>query len=1138
MSVGTWLLFPVAASGQLANAAINGTVQDNSGGVIPDATVVLHNNAQNVDRSVTTNGVGYYVILDIIPGSYNLSVSKSGFSVAQQTDITLVVNQTATINITLTPGVVSQTVNVQATAVALQASTAELGVAIVRTEVNDLPLNGRNFTQLLNLTPGVSTVNVAQNSEGAGGVWSTPIGTFTYPSVNGQTNRSDMFMLDGINDEGSFGSTYVVAPVIDQIQEFKVQSHNDDPSYGGSVGGIVNAVTKSGTNDFHGTAWEFVRNTSFDSRDTFLPSRIPFQQNQFGGTVGGPVVLPGYNGHNKTFFFAAYEGFRNHTAAANFYNTPTAEQLTGDLSTIKGQIYNPSSGWTQPFMCDPSGNPLTPNANGTQPAGTACNKIPSSLIDPNPVHYASTLFPAPNLAGNPYYNGLDQTKTLTRQDEGSLRFDHTFTEKSSAWIRYTGYDQPSSGSGGFLGLVHSIYSHGYNAGAGFVHSFGGSAVLDVEMGRDSADINQFTHYASNPNPSQFGFSPTFYADFGGGAQFLPTIALQGYLGSLNAISHDVTAVDKTHVSNIWEWRGNFSKIYLHHTFRMGADFNTNNANAVYQNASENYYPGPTALGGTVGGNSLASFLLGLPNSVYRRDTVETNHSGMEYNFYFTDQWKATPKFTVNLGVRYDTTVVPIYGNSPKVDYYDGDLDMNTGQYVLDRMPPSCLVTNMAPCLPGGVLPANTILTPLSGGAIYHTNRDNVQPRIGLAYQLRPNTVLRGSYGRFFDNWGAITQTAQNYEGTWPSLGQLVATVLNLPTTAVRSYENPFNMSAGSAILPPPTPFGNETWYMDPFIKRPLSDQWNFGIQEALGKDTVLTVNYVGSHDSRLDLGVWGNTATTPSASGYSPSRSPYPYITPTDFDQGIGRSSYQALQASMNGKLGGSLTYLISYTWSHSLDIGCSGWYGVEGCSIQTPYDLNANKGPSGFDLPQILSVSWVYQLPFGKGLHWSSKNKALDYVIGNWQFNGIATFTSGTPYTACEAGDIAGTANTSYSPCGSGAGGYERLNLVGTPKLSNPTSGEWFNTSAFANPTSGTFGTAGRDILRSDPYKNIDLSLFRQFPITENKRLEFRFEMFNAPNQVVYGLPDADSSDPTFGVVSSTANVARQIQFGLKLYY
>ena len=839
MLAGIWLSFPAKTQAQLANAAINGTVQDNSGAVVPDATVVLHNIAQNVDRTVTTNGVGYYVILDIIPGSYNLSVSKQGFTTARQTDITLVVNQTATFNMTLSPGVVTQTVNVQASAAALEASTAELGVAVVKTEVNDLPLNGRNFTQLLNLTPGVSTIDVSQNSSGAGGIWSTPVGTFAYPAVNGQTNRSDLFYVDGINDEGSFGSTYVVAPVVDQIQEFKVQSHNDDPSYGGALGGIVNAVTKSGTNAFHGDLWEFVRNTSLDSRNTFLANRVPFQQNQFGGTVGGPVVFPGYNGRNKTFFFGAYEGYRNHSNAQNFYNTPTAANLTGDLSNVSSQIYNPYSGLTQPFMCTSSGTPETPNPDGTQPAGgTPCNIIPSSLLDKNAVNYATTLYPAPNLVGNPHYNGLDLTKTITRQDEGSLRLDHTFNEKSSAWFRYTGYTQPSTGSGGFEGLVHSIYSHGYNGGAGFSHTFGSTAVLDLEFGRDSANINQFTHYVSTAAASGFGFSPNFYSNFIGGLSMIPNVVLSGYLGNLNTSAHNATQIDETHLSNIYEWKGNFTKNYNHHTFRMGADFTSNNANALYLNSSETYYPGPTALNGTTGGNSLASFLLGLPNSASRRDTDETQHGGWVNGFYFTDQWKATSKLTANLGLRYDVTVVPIYGNNPNVDYYVGDLDGNTGQYILARQPPSCATTNAAPCIPGGTLPANVIVTPLSGGAVYHTDWSNWQPRIGLAYQLRPNTVLRASYGRFFDNWGAITQTAQNFEGTWPSFGQLGASDLNLPSTAKSTYENPFTaitLSSTGQPLPPPTPFGNQTWYADPFLKRPLSDQWNFGIQEALGK---------------------------------------------------------------------------------------------------------------------------------------------------------------------------------------------------------------------------------------------------------------------------------------------------------------
>src|SRR5246127_2111082 len=324
-----------------ATAAINGTVRDTAGAVIVDATVVLHNRDTNLDRTAKTNNVGSFVMTNVLPGNYDLKVTMSGFGPAVKTGLILLVNQTATYDFTLKAGSVTEVVDVQDNPVTLETSTSELGVAVVREEVNDLPLNGRNFTQLLNLTPGVSSVNVSQNSATSGGVWSNPVGTFSYPAVNGQSNRSNLFLLDGVNNQGSFGSTYAVPPIVDDIDEFKVQSHNDDASFGGVLGGVVNVVSKSGTREYHGSAWEFLRNTTFDARNPFLKKVTPFQQNQFGASFGGPFWIPRLTGEKKTFFFLSYEGFRNHTAATNFYNTPTAQQLAGDLTGISGQIYNP-----------------------------------------------------------------------------------------------------------------------------------------------------------------------------------------------------------------------------------------------------------------------------------------------------------------------------------------------------------------------------------------------------------------------------------------------------------------------------------------------------------------------------------------------------------------------------------------------------------------------------------------------------------------------------------------------------------------------------------------------------------------------------------------------------------------------------
>ena len=297
-----------------ATAAINGTVLDSAGAVVPGANVVLHNRDTGLDRPAVTNQDGQYVMPDVQPGNYDLRITKAGFVQAVETHIILAVNQTATYDFKLKVGGASEVVEVEADPVALETSTSEVGVAVVEEQVKDLPLNGRNFTQLLNLTPGVSSVNVSQNSTTSGGVWSNPIGDFSYPAVNGQTNRSNLFLLDGVNNEGSFGGTYTIPPIVDDIQEFKVQSHNDDASFGGVLGGVINVVTKSGTSSLHGAAWEFVRNKAFDAglvspqesaaAQAAATAANNYQQNQFGATAGGPLPVPGEH-HKKTFFFLA-----------------------------------------------------------------------------------------------------------------------------------------------------------------------------------------------------------------------------------------------------------------------------------------------------------------------------------------------------------------------------------------------------------------------------------------------------------------------------------------------------------------------------------------------------------------------------------------------------------------------------------------------------------------------------------------------------------------------------------------------------------------------------------------------------------------------------------------------------------------
>jgi Carboxypeptidase regulatory-like domain/TonB-dependent Receptor Plug Domain len=1174
LSSSVLTLLPGSARGQ-ASAAVNGTVYDMSGAVVPDAKVVLHSKATNLNRTTATNGSGVYVLPDVQPGDYDLRINKDGFRTVVQPNVTLVVNQTKTLDVTLVTGSVVDTVTVAAEAVALETSTSELGVAVVKEQVNDLPLNGRNFTQLLNLTPGVSTVNVSQNSTTGGGIWSNPIGTFSYPSINGQTNRSNLYLLDGINDQGSFGSTYAIAPIVDAIQEFKVQSHNDDASYGGALGGIINVVTKSGTSNFHGTVWEFVRNTDFDARNPFLSSVTPFQQNQFGAAGGGPLSIPGTRyGVPKTFFYAAYEGFRLHSAASSLYNVPTSAELGGDLTTVGGlpfggQIYNPYSivpdatsptGFSNtPFLCDPAGNP-SPDIRGIQSSGIPCNKIPTDLLDPHMVAYATTLFPGSNRtpsASSPF-NAVDTTKSVVRQDEFSARLDHQFTPNDNIFARWSQFRQPDTGSGGFTGLSHFQITNGYTVGVAYMHAFSTSAVLETHFGRVLLDISQGSSYLHGTSGTDLGFSSNFASGFIGGVSLIPNITINGFIGNIDPSAHGAAHTDQTQGTNIWQFGGAFTKTFGRHTFRMGADFATNNANALYLNADEIFSSANTdnaALPGTAG-NSLASFLLGVPNSFKRRNVRETEHGGWVDGAFFTDSWKATNKLTVNLGLRYDVTLMPIYGSIADGNGYTGDLNFNNGTYILTALPPMCAQTNpVPPCIPFGIgpgglnpqpgqsyLPANVVVTPHANGSIFQNDLTDFQPRVGFAYELRRNTVLRAAYGRFYDNWAAVTQSAQNYEGSWPDTGQLGASLnpLNAPPTPGLA-EAP--TGTGPAIAGP-SPFTGFNWYADPHMQRPYADQFNFGIQHQLGSNTVLTANYVGSRGHRLDVGFSGNTGRTPSAvANYLPTgattSSPYPYITPADFDTAIGKSSYDALQVSLNARAFHGLTYLISYTWSKTLDLGCTGWYGVEGCSIQNPYDLKNDKGPAGTDVPQIFSAAWVYEIPVGTGHRYSSSNKILDYIVGGWTLNGILSFSSGIPFFVGASGDIAHIANNTAC-CALGFGNYERLNFSGgDPYATKQSPAQWLNTAAFTVPAPGTFGNLGRDTLRSDWFKNLDLSLFKQFPITESKRLEFRFETFNLTNTPVWNVPDVNISDgKLFGTISSTANTARQLQFGLKLYF
>jgi hypothetical protein len=1105
---------------QLSTASVTGIVRDSSGSAVPNVKITLENTGTTVQHVTQSNSAGNYVFLNITPGPYTLEATAPNFQTTRIPQFNLAVNQTATLDITLQVGTVQQSVTVEATGELVQASTAELGAVVAAKQVVDLPLNGRNFTQLLSLTPGVAPVSVSQNSGGFGNVAS---GTqFSFPAINGQTNRSNFFMTDGLNNQGAFQSTYAVPPIVDSIAEFKVNSHNDQAEFGGVLGGVINVATKSGTNDLHGTLWEFLRNDAFNARNTFQKSATVFRQNQFGVSAGGPVMIPKlYDGRNKTFFFGAYEGFRYSRAANSFLHVPTDAELAGNLAG-QAQAFNPFS--TRPDPANPGNFIRDPFAG---------NQIPANLIDTRLVNFYKQIRPPIFNTGVSNNNAEDNTPYIQNQNEFTARIDQTLGAKDFFWFRYSALYYDTSGSGGIPVYTTSITDNpGQNYGASWVHTFSPSLVLQAQYGRSHQETNSRTVYnnISQDTIQGLGFSDNFAGNFIGGNTVVPGIGISGYTGlpgaglSLNP-----------NETNVHQWKANVSKIVGNHTLRFGGELNSSTFESLYNNANSNYAFQQTAdpsRPDAFPGNAMASFLLNVPDNAGRRNVHETTRWGGVMGFYFQDSWKMTPKLTVNLGLRYDRTFIPPYGRDDTIGQNGGietgSVNFNNGTYIVQKLPPPCSERGRAPCIPGdGTLPDHVVVS--DNGKIYHDTTTNWGPRVGLAYRLTPTTAVRAGFGIFYDNWAAITQTSQNYEGSWPDLGQQLANNLNVPVpgqpTPTVNGQNPF--ASGTGLFPAPTPFEQVQWFYDPYGKNPYSMQWNFGIAKQLNTSTTVSVDYVGSGSRRLDVGGYYNVALTPGP-GNPQDRAPYPYIHPTYYDRTIGRGNYNALQFMFDKRFSNGLAYQVSYTYSKAIDIGSSGWFGVEGQSVQDPYHYNNDRSVSGFDLTHAMSVNIVYELPFGKGKRFQT-GSFLDYIIGGWQLNTITSARSGQPYNLSVSGDGANTGNT----------GYLRPNLIGDPNLTNPTRQEWFNTAAFATPALYTFGNFGRYRLRSSAFWNIDASVFRQFHLWESKMLEFRAESFNLPNTTILGTPATNlSNSSTFGTITSTANSERSLQLGLKIIF
>jgi len=1141
---------------QSATGEVTGTVTDKSGGAVAGATVKLNNVGTGLSDQSQTNSSGSYTFINVQPGRYVLSIENPGFKTAQA-KFELAVNQTVTENLTLDVGSVNETVTVSSEAPLVQQSSTNLGTVIAEQAVKELPLNGRNFTQLMILTPGANPVSTAQGSGISfqdAGVTGIPGTQFFKPSLHGQPNRSVLYYLDGITNTDFRGSIYGVLPIIDAVNEFKVQSHNERTEFGGVIGGVVNLVSKSGTNEFHGSGWEFVRNNAFDARDPFKdfcnPARCgpgtssttgappaPYRQNEFGAALGGPIFK------NKTFFYTAYEGWRFSKSPLTLALIPTPAELSGNFSQsfYNQQIYNPLS-----TSCTGSG------------ASTRCtvspfagNIVPSQFISPAMQKYLNGYLMQPNLTGISGSNYVENRLQTDTNNSWQIRLDHTFNERNNMFLRLSQMwvedVQPVAGT---TAITPSKY-HAFNFGGGFDHIFNPGLILDIRAGA------LMKPYTFNQSQAANGIAPATAAGFqnldqyGGMVVNFATPYITNDIGQRGPSGRGNPGVN---------WDASLTWIKGNHNIKTGAQFIYVNRLQTNLSQSFSFSDAQTSnLGAARTGNSLASALLGFPSG-YSAQTPELGEVFLRFNVwsgYIQDEWKVRPNLTVNLGLRYDYL--------PSVAILNGRLgnalNLFTQQYLIGASSvPACGSPVNPPCIPGGLssVPFNSHISFAGpGNLVPPAVSDNWGPRIGIAWQVARNTVLRAGYGLFYDTVSARSQYAQNNleASVWPWSTGVNSQPANVSVGGVwpggpGNPLSPITNLAGSfpGAIVPATPWTGNGYYNSPDYVNPRSQQWNFDVQRQFG-GMALVVAYVGSKTSRLDYTGYANASPVANPTGTPPAaidaRRLMPFMTPTlRYSQSVGISTYHALEAQLQRRFSNGLLTLVSYTWAKSLD-NSSGWFAAEngpgGSSVvQNYFDPRSNYGQSAFNIPQLFTWSTTYELPFGRGKKFLNKG-ALSWVLGNWEANYVFLARSGAPYNLVVNGDIA-----NISGNGGTITGYGRPNLIGDPRSACRTASGtipagsqncFFNPAAFAAPV-GSFGNFGRDVLRGESFFNLDFSLLKNIPFGERRSVQLRFESFNTLNFQILGFPGTTLLNANAGIVQSISSTPRQLQLAAKINF
>jgi hypothetical protein len=1075
---------------QVGTASLSGMVADPSGAAIPSAEVGLESMTRKAVRKTVTDSLGSYVFTSLLPDTYQLVVEAKGFATKTTQNIEMTSGQGSTLNITLELGAEATRVTVDATAPLLQTTTATLGSEVGPEQLTSLPLLGRSFTDMMLILPGASIPNqtywVQFAPQGVGGSGGGDVAFY------GQRPRNNAFYMDGVLNAFLLFNSVPHYPPPEAIAEMKVESGMDSGAYGFASGANISLVTKSGTNQYHGDAWEFFRNDALNARSFFDPTTPRIRWNQFGGSGGGPLIIPHLvSKENNWYVFGWYEGIRQPSRSPSYALVPTDAELAGDFSADPA-IFNPYTS-----VVDANGKLLSrsPFANNQIPMGSTnvCAPNPTCVND-GALQIVKTLFPRANLATGSGPGGTNYLGTNIGQntyDQWNARVDHQFGNNDTFYARYSDTRNPSSSV--FFPNQPSVSStRATNIAVSETHMFSPTFLLTARFGWE-----RFYSPSSTNGPDVASTAGTFEAfplTFNGLKRIPPIV-----IGGIGNISQGFGYYGP---ENTFFWTVDVQKVTGRHTLSFGGWIGRDHFVTDNQTGTEMDFLSVPTSGLTSGtGYGLASYLLGLPSTAGRViGSTEGDMITKYYAGYVQDSFRITPKLTLNLGLRYDFS-------PPSLNQHgSGTFSWELGKYVYDLPNPSTKA------------PGN------ARRGLIDPDYNNFQPRVGLAYQIGRNTTVRASFAIFNDVIGENPQSQQGNRGNWPYSFPQSVTGLNtgLPTAYLT---NPFpGPAAGSN-----TPLGCQQCLEVAHngTRTPYVEMWSLSIQRQLTASTMLQASYFGSHGINQLGQIVDNTAVVPGTDAYQ-NRQKYPEFPPY-VNNGFNQfpSWYDGLSLELRKKTSHHVSYLVAYTWSKALDIMDSLIVGTNYPFAQpTRFNIRDFKGPASFDVTHRLTASYAWEIPVKTG------NKLADAVVANWTLAGVATIDSGSPYYVLLEADNANIGSV-------GGRLTSEPDLVCNPSLSHPTIDRWFNTSCYVIPPFGTQGHAGKHGLYTQGMFNHDFSLAKRWPFKETRSFEFRGEFFNSFNNHTFDKPGYTIDVPSsYGKISSVRQGGRQIQLGVKIHF